>query len=171
MNVDGGNGWLRRQAAMVRQWRRILRWRRLRRRRYGGYGGWGGGYGGWGGGYYGPPAYGGGYYGDWYNGCWNHAGWGGFWAGMGVGALTSWGLNALYNPLYAYSYGMSSYFPTWGAYGYSTWGLESVASPWLYERLRQPLYHARPQTTIVQQPVPVPADTGAAAAPRDSRGI
>ena len=126
---------------------------------------WLGGYGGWGGGYYGPPAYGGGYYGDWYNGCWNHGGWGGFWAGMGVGALTSWGLNALYNPLYAYSYGMSSYFPTWGAYDYSTWGLESVASPWLYEDYANPYYAPVTQTTIVQQPVPVPADTGAAAVP------
>ena len=62
---------------------------------------------------------------------------------MGVGAITSWGLNALYNPLYAYSYGMSNYFPTWGAYGYSTWGLESVASPWLYEDYANPYYAAR----------------------------
>ena len=83
---------------------------------------------------------------------------------MGVGALTNWGLNALYNPLYAYSYGMSSYFPTWGAYDYSTWGLESFASPWLYEDYANPYYApVTTTTTIVQQPVPVPADTGAAA--------
>jgi tetratricopeptide (TPR) repeat protein len=132
---------------------------------YGGYGGWGGGYGGWGGGYYGPPAYGGGYYGDWYNGCWNHSGWGGFWAGLGVGALTNWGLNALYNPLYAYSYGMSSYFPTWSAYDYSSWGLESVATPWLYDGYSNPYNTPVTQTTIVQQPVPVPAGTEAVATP------
>ena len=107
---------------------------------YGGYGGLGGG--GWGGGYYGPAAYGGGYYGNWYNGCWNRNNWGGFWGGVGVGAVTSWGLSALYNPLYAYSYGMSSYFPTWGAYGYSTWGLASVASPWLYSGYCQSVYHS-----------------------------
>ena len=85
---------------------------------------------------------------------------------MGVGALTSWGLNALYDPLYAYSYGMSSYFPTWGAYDYSTWGLESFASPWLYEDYANPYYApVTTTTTIVQQPVPVPADTGAASVP------
>ena len=84
---------------------------------------------------------------------------------MGVGALTSWGLNALYNPSYAYSYGMSSYFPTWGAYDYSTWGLQSVASPWLYEDYANPYYAPVTQTTIVQQPVAVPADIGAAAVP------
>ena len=48
---------------------------------------------------------------------------------MGVSALTNWGLNALYNPLYAYSYGMSSYFPTWGAYDYSTWGWRASRPP------------------------------------------
>ena len=130
-----------------------------------GSGGYYGGYGGWGGGYYGPPAYGGGYYGDWYNGCWNHSGWGGFWAGLGVGALTNWGLNALYNPLYAYSYGMSSYFPTWSAYDYSSWGLESVATPWLYDGYSNPYNTPVTQTTIVQQPVPVPAGTEAVATP------
>lgn len=118
-----------------------------------GNGGWGGGYGNWGGGWSGPPAYGGGYYGNWYNGCWNHSGWGGFWAGLGVGALTSWGLNALYNPYYAYSYGMSSYFPTWGAYDYTTWGLESVATPWLYEDYSNPYTTPATQTIVVQQPV------------------
>ena len=82
---------------------------------------------------------------------------------------TSWGLNALYNPLYAYSYGMSSYFPTWGAYDYSTWGLASVASPWLYEDYANPYYAPVTQTTIVQQPVPVPADPGCG--PRDSSDI
>jgi tetratricopeptide (TPR) repeat protein len=74
---------------------------------------------------------------------------------MGVSALTSWGLNALYNPLYAYNYGMSSYFPTWGAYDYSTWGLESVASPWLYGDYSNPYMTPETQTIVVQQPVPV----------------
>ncbi len=139
----------------------------------GGYGGWGGGYGGyggwggrgWGGGYYGPAAYGGGYYGNWYNGCWNYNRWGGFWGGFGAGALTSWGLSALYNPLYAYNYGMSSYFPTWGAYGYSSWGLGSVASPWLYSDYSNPYITPQTQTIIVQQPVAVPAGTEAPATP------
>jgi len=128
---------------------------------YGGYGGWGGG--GWGGGYYGPPAYGGGYYGNWYSGCWNRNYLGGFAGGFGMGALTSWGLSALYNPLYAYSYGMSSYFPTWGAYGYSSWGLASVASPWLYSGYYNPYITPQTQTIIVQQPVVVPAGTEAPA--------
>ena len=125
----------------------------------GGYGGRGGGYGGWGGGYYGPPAYGGGYYGNWYNGSWNRSAWGGFWGGLGAGALTGWGLSALYNPLYAYNYGMSSYFPTWGAYGYSTWGLGGVASPWLYNDYYNPYTTPQTQTIIVQVPVPVAAGT------------
>ncbi len=127
----------------------------------GGYGGYGGG--GWGGGYYGPPAYGGGYYGNWYNGCWNRNNWGGFWGGVGIGAVTSWGLSALYNPLYAYRYGMSSYFPTWGAYGYSTWGLAGVASPWLYSGYVNPYITPQTQTIIVQQPVEVPGGTAAPA--------
>ncbi len=132
----------------------------------GGYGGWGGG--GWGGGYYGPAAYGGGYYGNWYNGCWNRNMMGGFWGGFGMGALTSWGLSALYNPLYAYNYGMSSYFPTWGAYGYSSWGLGSVASPWLYSGYYNPYITPQTQTIIVQQPVPVPAGNEAPATPATS---
>src|SRR5262249_46691991 len=78
---------------------------------------------------------------------------------------TSWGLNALYNPLYAYSYGMSSYFPTWGAYDYSSWGLESVATPWLYDGYSNPYTTPETQTIIVQQPVPVPVGTEAAASP------
>jgi tetratricopeptide (TPR) repeat protein len=84
---------------------------------------------------------------------------------MGVGALTSWGLNALYNPLYAYSYGMSSYFPTWGAYGYSSWGLESLATPWLYSDYSNPYMTPETQTIIVQQPVPVPVGTEAPVSP------
>jgi tetratricopeptide (TPR) repeat protein len=82
---------------------------------------------------------------------------------MGVGALTSWGLNALYNPLYSYNYGMSSYFPTWGAYDYSSWGLESVASPWLYGDYSNPYTTPQTQTIIVQQPVPVPVGAEAPA--------
>jgi tetratricopeptide (TPR) repeat protein len=82
---------------------------------------------------------------------------------MGVSALTSWGLNALYNPLYAYNYGMSSYFPTWGAYDYSSWGLESVASPWLYGDYSNPYMTPETQTIVVQQPVPVPVGTEAPA--------
>jgi tetratricopeptide (TPR) repeat protein len=82
---------------------------------------------------------------------------------MGVSALANWGLNALYNPLYAYSYGMSSYFPTWGAYDYSSWGLESVASPWLYGDYSNPYTTSATQTIIVQQPVPVPVGTEAPA--------
>ncbi|MGO9918978.1 MAG: tetratricopeptide repeat protein [Isosphaeraceae bacterium] len=128
-----------------------------------GYGGWGGG--GWGGGYYGPAAYGGGYYGNWYNGCWNRNNWGGFWGGVGVGAMTTWGLSALYNPLYAYNYGMSSYFPTWGAYGYSTWGLSSLAGPWLYSGYSNPYITPQTQTIVIQQPVAVPAGTVAPATP------
>src|SRR5262249_32898754 len=119
----------------------------------------------WGGGYYGPPAYGGGYYGDWYNGCWNHGNWGGFWAGLGVGALTNWGLSALYNPLYAYNYGMSPYLPPPGAPPSPTWGLESVATPWLYEDYANPYITPATQTIVVEQPVPVPVGTEAPATP------
>jgi tetratricopeptide (TPR) repeat protein len=84
---------------------------------------------------------------------------------MGVGALTSWGLSALYNPLYAYSYGMSSYFPTWGAYDYSSWGLESVATPWLYADYSNPYVTPETQTIVVQQPVPVQAANETVATP------
>jgi tetratricopeptide (TPR) repeat protein len=84
---------------------------------------------------------------------------------MGVGALTNWGLNALYNPLYAYNYGMSSYFPTWGAYDYSSWGLESVATPWLYGDYSNPYTTPATQTIIVQQPVPAPVGAEASATP------
>jgi tetratricopeptide (TPR) repeat protein len=80
---------------------------------------------------------------------------------MGIGALTSWGINALYNPFYAYNYGMASYFPTWGAYDYMSWGLESVATPWLYGDYSNPYYNTPvTQTTIVQT---VPAQPGAEA--------
>ena len=62
---------------------------------------------------------------------------------MGVGAAHELGLlMPSTTPLYAYNYSMSSYFPTWGAYDYSTWGLESVASPWLYEDYANPYYAA-----------------------------
>jgi tetratricopeptide (TPR) repeat protein len=60
---------------------------------------------------------------------------------------------------------MSSYFPTWGAYGYSTWGLSSVASPWLYSGYSNPYITPQTQTIIVQQPVAVPAGTVAPATP------
>ena len=124
---------------------------------YGGsYGGWGGR--GWGGGYYPPPAYGGGYYGNWYNGSWSHNNWGGFWSGFGIGAVTGWGLNALYNPAYAYNYGVSSYVPSWGAYNYTTWGLGGVSNGWLYSGYVNPYVTPQTQTIIVQQPVVVAAD-------------
>jgi tetratricopeptide (TPR) repeat protein len=57
---------------------------------------------------------------------------------------------------------MSSYFPTWGAYDYSSWGIESVASSWLYEDYANPYTTPVTQTVVVEQP---PADGAAAAAP------
>jgi len=59
---------------------------------------------------------------------------------------------------------MSSYFPTWGAYDYSTWGLAGVASPWLYGGYYNPYITPQTQTIIVQQPLPVPVGTQAPAA-------
>jgi tetratricopeptide (TPR) repeat protein len=50
---------------------------------------------------------------------------------------------------------MSSYFPTWGAYDYTSWGLESVATPWLYESFSNPYTTPVTQTVVVEQPVPV----------------
>jgi tetratricopeptide (TPR) repeat protein len=50
---------------------------------------------------------------------------------------------------------MSSYFPTWGAYDYTSWGLESVATPWLYENYSNPYTTPVTQTIVVQQLVPV----------------
>ena len=52
-----------------------------------------------------------------------HGGAGNFWAGFGMGALTSWGLNALYSPAYAYS-SMGYYPSAWRAPVYGSWGLE-----------------------------------------------
>jgi tetratricopeptide (TPR) repeat protein len=58
---------------------------------------------------------------------------------------------------------MSSYFPTWGAYDYSSWGLDSVATPWLYGDYSNPYVTPVTQTIVVQQPVPVPAGNEAPA--------
>jgi tetratricopeptide (TPR) repeat protein len=137
-------------------------------------GGWGGGYRGWGGG-----AYGGGwaspYYGNWYRGGWGNAG--SFWAGVGTGAMTSFGLSALAGasayPYAAASYGAYNYFPTWGMSTYSGWGLGSVANTWLYSDYANPynaaVVAAQPaQATVVydySQPINVtvaPADESVA---------
>ena len=114
----------------------------------GGYGGgWGGGYGG--GGWASP------YYGNWYRG--NSAS--SFWTGLGVGALSSFGASSLLglggygygysgvaSPLY--DYGAYSYFPTWSASNYGSWGLGSVASDWLYSGYTNPYY----STYLLTQP-------------------
>jgi len=116
--------------------------------RGGGYGGWGGGYGrGWA-----SP-----YYGNWYRGGWGNAG--SFWAGFGTGALTSFGLSALYGASsygygYGYPYGASSlgvysYFPTWGMSNFAGWGLGPVANTWLYSGYTNPYY----ATVVAAQPV------------------
>jgi hypothetical protein len=59
---------------------------------------------------------------------------------------------------------MSSYFPTWGAYDYMSWGMESVATPWLYGDYSNP-YYGTPvtQATIVQTVPAEPAATAPAA--------
>lgn len=126
--------------------------------RGGGYGGgWGGGYGGgygggWGGGYYGGNGWTQPYYGNWYRGNWGGSS---FWTGFGAGALTTFGLSTLTSyPSYAYSaplyssYGVYSYFPTWGASNYNSWGIGSVANTWLYSGYSNPYY----ATVVAAQP-------------------
>jgi hypothetical protein len=130
---------------------------------------WGGG--GWnnnwgGGGWYGPtvnnnffgPGWSGANWGNWYHGGWGNN----FWAGFGTGALTTWGLNALFRPSFAYStYGYLP--PAWAAPVYGSWGLGAVASDWMYGGYANPYATGATQTVIVQQPVPVAVDGGAAA--------
>ena len=121
-----------------------------------GGGGWygGGGGGGWYGGggnvvnnYYGP-GWSGANYGNWYQGSNN------FWGGFGTGLLTSWGANALFNPGYAYS--SYSYYPSaWAAPVYGSWGLNSVASNWMYSSYANPYITPATQTVYIQQAQPV----------------
>jgi tetratricopeptide (TPR) repeat protein len=134
----------------------------------GGYGGWGGGYGGGYGGWASP------YYGNWYRGSWGNAG--SFWAGVGTGALTSFGLNtALGAASLGYGglgYGTSvyNYFPTWGMSTYTDWGLGSVAGNWLYNDYSNPYstmaVAAQPAATTVVYDYSQPINV--AAAPPDS---
>jgi tetratricopeptide (TPR) repeat protein len=71
-----------------------------------------------------------------------------------VGALTSWGLNALYSPAYAYS--SLGYYPSaWSAPVYGSWGMESVATDWMYAGYENPYVTPATQTVVVQQPAPV----------------
>ena len=148
-----------------------------RRRQLGGgggnWGGWGAG-GNWGGNHWGGNR-GGGWYGDrrttinnnyygpgwsganWGN--WYHGGAGNFWAGFGAGALTSWGVNALFQPTYAYS--SLGYYPAaWSAPVYGSWGLDSVATDWMYSGYSNPYVTPATQVVVVQQPVAVPVDGG-----------
>ena len=84
---------------------------------------------------------------------------------MGVGALTELGAQCPLQPLLCLQLRHVQLLSDLGAYDYSTWGLQSVASPWLYEDYANPYYAPVTQTTIVQQPVSVPAGIGAAAVP------
>ena len=127
-----------------------------------GNGNWGGGNhwggGGWYGGggnvinnnYYGP-GWSGAHYGNWY-----HGGSSNFWAGFGAGVVTSWGVNALLSPRYAYqSY---AYYPSaWAAPVYGSWGLSPVASSWMYSSYANPYLQPTTQTVILQQPVVIDA--------------
>ena len=124
---------------------------------WGGGGGWygGGGGGGWYGGggnvvnnYYGP-GWSGANYGNWYQGSNNN-----FWGGFGTGLLTSWGMNALFNPRYAYSsYG---YYPSaWSAPVYGSWGLNSLSSSWMYSGYSNPYLTPATQMVYVQQQQPI----------------
>ena len=124
-----------------------------------GGGNWGGGgyWGGSGGGWYGNQGWGNNYWGPgWSGACWGnwyHGGAGNFWAGFGVGALTTWGLNALYSPGYAYS-SMGSYPSAWSAPVYGSWGLDSVATDWMYAGYENPYVTPATQTVVVQEPAP-----------------
>ena len=134
----------------------------------GGRGNWGGNWGGnRGGGWYGSrgtginnnycgPGWSGANWGNWY-----HGGAGNFWAGFGAGALTSWGVNALFRPTYAYS--SLGYYPAaWSAPVYGSWGLESVATDWMYSGYYNPYVTPATQIVVVQQPVAVPVGGGVA---------
>ena len=133
----------------------------------GGGGNWGGNWGG-GGGWYGGggnvvnnyygPGWSGANYGNWYQGSNN------FWGGFGTGLVTSWGMNALFNPMYAYSsYG---YYPSaWSAPIYGSWGLNSIASNWMYSSYANPYITPATQTVYIQQPQPVVVVDGTSQAP------
>jgi tetratricopeptide (TPR) repeat protein len=131
-----------------------------------GNGNWGGGR--WGGSYWGGGGWGGG---GWYGGNrpivnnfygpgWSGANWGNwyhgssFWGGFGAGLVTSWGVNALRYPGYAYS--SYAYYPSaWAAPVYGSWGLDSVASSWMYSDYTNPYITPATQTVVVSQPQPV----------------
>ena len=68
--------------------------------------------------------------------------------------LTSWGMNALFNPRYAYSsYG---YYPSaWSAPVYGSWGLNSMASSWMYSSYANPYITPATQTVYIQQQQPI----------------
>src|SRR5262249_49745656 len=51
--------------------------------------------------------------------------------------------------------------PTWNAWNYSSWGLGSLASPWLYSGFVNPYLTPQTQTIVVQQPVAAVADAPA----------
>jgi tetratricopeptide (TPR) repeat protein len=147
---------------------------------HGGWGGgggryWGGRPGGYWGGGYGAGRYSGGgwarpYYGNWYHGSWGGSG--AFWTGFGVGALTTFGVNSLFHsyPSYGYTYAASSYFPTWSAPVYSSWGIDPLASSWIYSGYSNPYVAAAPiaaaqpaydysQPIVANAPAPEPAAT------------
>jgi tetratricopeptide (TPR) repeat protein len=132
----------------------------------GGYGGnWGRGPGGWGGnGYRGGGGWANPYYGNWYRGSWNNSA--SFWTGFGVGALTSVGARSLFNtyPAYGYTYAASSYFPTWSAPVYSSWGMDPLASTWLYSDYSNPYVVAQPVQQVYDYAQPIVA-TGPAPDP------
>ncbi len=121
----------------------------------GGNWGLGGAYGGLGYGYRGGWARP--YYGNWYQGGW---GGNGFWTGLGLGAMSTFGLGSLggilNSPGYAYSntlgfpvgsYGLYNYFPTWGIGNYASWGLGPMASSALYSDYADPYYSSPPAPT------------------------
>jgi len=68
--------------------------------------------------------------------------------------LTSWGVNALFNPRYAYSsYG---YYPSaWSAPVYGSWGLNSLSSSWMYSSYANPYITPATQTVYIQQQQPI----------------
>src|SRR5262249_5554781 len=89
-----------------------------------------------------------------------------FWTGLGLGAVSGWGLNALFSPGFGYNYALGystlGALPTWNAWNYSSWGLGSLSNPWLYSGYVNPYLTPQTQTIIVQQPVAVPAGEPAA---------
>ena len=103
------------------------------------------------------PGWSGAHYGNWYHG----GGYNGFWGGFGAGMLTSWGINSLFNPVYAYSsYG---YYPSaWAAPVYSSWGIGSYANSWMYAGYVNPFLTPATQTVVIQQPQPVVVNVEAA---------